>query len=296
MASRSASAHKDLVLSVIEEEEDDDVEVGIGDKLADAQSATASLASAAEQEMLELQHLLAKVKTGTATRDDKDRVGALTNQLRTSKTNIFASKTRERTLATKTKMLQLAVSVKERQIKSVIKTLAEAESVDVAFVMDATGSMTPDIEAVKHSIRRIVADIQRTNQMLKLRLALVAYRDLDIGPKRFETLDFVSDVGRFHSFLLALTAIGNDDLCEDMAIGVQQANRLTWRQSTRIVFLIADYPCHGSKFQWEPSDSGNYREALPVLTFCMSCAASTQNQAMVPCLSSSVGSRATPIE
>jgi hypothetical protein len=41
---------------------------------------------------------------------------------------------------------------------------------------------------------------------------------------------------------------GGDGFTADMARGIQTVNQFSWKQSTRVAFLIADIPCHGSEF------------------------------------------------
>jgi hypothetical protein len=136
---------------------------------------------------------------------------------------------------------------KDRDLQVAMRSVSAAESVDLAFVIDATGSMLKHIQNVKRSIRSIVTKCRRTHSSLRLRLAVVAYRDLsDAVP--VEVLDFCSSVERFESFLTSLRAVGGGDTPEDMATGIFHANRLSWAHPTRLVFVVTDAPCHGVEF------------------------------------------------
>lgn len=72
-------------------------------------------------------------------------------------------------------------------------------SLDIAFVVDATGSMGAWLEAVKANIRAIATGIlpriqqQYPGLQLAVRFALVAYRDVGDNPQ-FEELGFTEDV------------------------------------------------------------------------------------------------------
>lgn len=149
--------------------------------------------------------------------------------------------------AVKRKESEMRFAKREREIRSVIRQVARAESVDLAFVIDATGSMASYIEGVKRHIRTIIKEVKRTHPGLSLRMAVVAYRDVD-DANRFEVLDFVSSVEEFESFVATIAAKGGGDLPEDMAGGLQQANHLHWKNTTRVVFCIADAPCHGREY------------------------------------------------
>jgi len=154
----------------------------------------------------------------------------------------------------KKKAHEIRLAIKEKEIQSVLKDVTAAESVDVAFVLDGTTSMQHHIDAVKENIRKIVKQVRRTNANLKIRLAVVVYRDLEYDVP-FEILDFVTSVHAFETFVGKIEAVGQEgrsghrDTPEDMAGGLRIANQnLSWCQPTKVVFLIADSPCHGREF------------------------------------------------
>jgi hypothetical protein len=222
--------------------------------LAVAKTETARLASAAKKEIEELQGLLGKLNTGTATREERDRILSYHDKLDRLKEELDTTKTHEteaerkmlRATATR-KAADVHKALKEKEIRSVIRAVCAAESVDLAFVVDCTSSMGSYIAAVKDNITKIVRKIKTTNGNLRLRLAVVGYRDIN-DDNRFEVLDFVENVSDFETFVELLSATGGCDTPEDIAGAIQQANRLSWRHSTREVFLIADAPCHGRKY------------------------------------------------
>jgi hypothetical protein len=114
------------------------------------------------------------------------------------------------------------------------------------------------IASAKNSINVIVDRVKSTNCSANLRLAIVGYRDIR-DTKRFEVLDFGSSVEMFKNFLSKLEATSGADTPEDLAgaIAIQQANHLSWSQPTRMVFVIADAPCHGTEFH-------NYEDSYPM--------------------------------
>jgi hypothetical protein len=107
--------------------------------------------------------------------------------------------------------------------------------------------MSSYIASVKDNIRDIVSRVSSTNRSMKLRLALVGYRDID-DASRHEVLDFVASVDDFKNFLAGLSATGGGDAPEDLAGAIQKANMLSWNQPRKVVFIIADAPCHGNEF------------------------------------------------
>jgi Mg-chelatase subunit ChlD len=169
---------------------------------------------------------------------------------------------------------EMRAAMKEKEIRSVIRQVVLAESVDLAFILDATGSMGAYIDGVKSNIRAIVKQIMHTNGNLTLRMGVVAYRDIK-DKKRFEVLDFVTSVDEFETFVGSLEADGGGDTPEDIAGGLQQANKLSWSNPTRVAFLIADAPCHGRDY---------YDGDIGAMTIRMAHQVSTSRMSLQPFL------------
>jgi hypothetical protein len=153
------------------------------DEVTATKMKTATLAAAAKRELMELSALLGKLNTGTATRNEKDRVVSLNAKLSVMKKEVELAKERESLTelkmlrsTTRIKTTQLQVAVKQKNIQSAIRAICEAESVDLAFFIDCTGSMTKYINSVKQNILDIIRRISKTSGNLKLRLAIVGYR------------------------------------------------------------------------------------------------------------------------
>lgn len=128
-----------------------------------------------------------------------------------------------------------------------VANLAHHPSLDICFLLDATGSMGPMIQAVKNQIRTMVRDIERAHPSCQVRLAVVAYRDYEDDP-RTESLPFTRDVQVFESFLGALEAKGGGDPAEDVISGLQKACTLEWASVARLLVHFADAPCHGDAY------------------------------------------------
>ena len=83
-----------------------------------------------------------------------------------------------------------------------MRAYEQAEKLALLFLVDATGSMGPHIQAVKAQIGAIVADMRRTNPSMRLHLGFIGYRDHQDNagnpdPKRFEELPFTNDIPSF---------------------------------------------------------------------------------------------------
>jgi hypothetical protein len=115
---------------------------------------------------------------------------------------------------------------------------------DLAFLVDATGSMGDEIAKLKASVASVAAQIAAMPGRPELCLALVAYRDRgDAFLHRIH--DFTDRLGDFQSALNALQADAGGDYPEalDEALA-ETVHGLQWRGAgaTRLVVLIADAP------------------------------------------------------
>jgi Mg-chelatase subunit ChlD len=120
-------------------------------------------------------------------------------------------------------------------------------SVEVAFVLDTTGSMGPLIESAKRKIWSIATTIVDSNPDADIRMGLVAYRD--IGDEYVtKVFDLTTDVQDLYANLLELKARGGGDWPESVNEALDVAvNKMNWSagaDARRIVFLVGDAPPH----------------------------------------------------
>ena len=116
---------------------------------------------------------------------------------------------------TTSKVREVNLAMKAKDIRRVLLAVSASENVDLAFILDCTGSMESFIASAKKSIRDIIERLRSTNRSINLRLAVVGYRDIG-DSKRFEVLDFVSSVSNLEKFLANLFASGRADNSEGL--------------------------------------------------------------------------------
>ena len=91
----------------------------------------------------------------------------------------------------------------------------------------------------------------------------VAYRDVGYDP-RFEIHDFSGSIKGFEKFMNNLRTIGvpqtRQDRCEDTLGGLDKAANMKWLYQQRILFLIADEPCHGLQYHDYGGSNPSYDE------------------------------------
>jgi hypothetical protein len=119
--------------------------------------------------------------------------------------------------------------------------------VEVAFVLDTTGSMGGLIEGAKRRIWSIARRIGEGQPRPDLRIALVAYRDIgdayvtDVHP-------FTSDMDAVYQSLSSFRAEGGGDGPEHVSAALHAAvDRVQWSAGgnvLRMIFLVGDAPPH----------------------------------------------------
>ncbi len=115
-------------------------------------------------------------------------------------------------------------------------------TVDLCFVVDATGSMAGCIDGVKRGISDFCNQFTQSN--LNYRLSLVEYRDEKIG-EALKTYDWTTDVAQFRNWVSGLYASGGGDEPESALDGIVAASSLQARgDAAKVVVLITDASSH----------------------------------------------------
>lgn len=142
---------------------------------------------------------------------------------------------------------RMSVPIREGAFNKITMPDVQARSVDavdIALVIDATGSMGDELEYLKVELRNIARTIERSFPRVDQRYALVVYRDEgDTFVSR--SFDFTENLGRFENHLGRQSAGGGGDYPEAMDAALDDATDLSWsRDSAKIVFLVGDAPPH----------------------------------------------------
>ena len=126
-------------------------------------------------------------------------------------------------------------------------TTARQPRVEVAFVLDTTGSMSGLIHAAKAKIWSIANQIVLGKPKPVVRMALVAYRDKgDAYVTR--VFDLTDNIDRVYTELMKFQADGGGDRPENVNQALHDAvHKIHWsadRSTLRIVYLVGDSPPH----------------------------------------------------
>jgi von Willebrand factor type A domain len=118
--------------------------------------------------------------------------------------------------------------------------------VEVAFVLDTTGSMGGLIEGAKRRIWSIARRIGEGRPRPDLRIALVGYRDLGDAYVT-QVHPFTSDMDEVYRSLSSFRAEGGGDTPEHVSAALRAAvDSLPWSgpRALKVIFLVGDAPPH----------------------------------------------------
>jgi len=134
--------------------------------------------------------------------------------------------------------------------------------VDIALIIDTTGSMGDEIEQIKATLLAVADEVDRLQQAVDLRWGAVLYRDRGDEYVTRE-IAFTDDVDDFEREIRAVRAAGGGDGPESLNAGLRIAVKdLEWRRNAaRVGFLIADAEPH-MDYANDPSYSGTSQAAL----------------------------------
>jgi uncharacterized protein YegL len=125
--------------------------------------------------------------------------------------------------------------------------LGEPARIEVAFVLDTTGSMGGLIDGAKQKIWAIADEIRKSRPNAEIRIGLVAYRDRGDAYVA-EATDLSNDIHAVYGKLLGFQAQGGGDWPESVNEALSVAvNRLSWTKTPdtrRLIFLVGDAPPH----------------------------------------------------
>jgi Mg-chelatase subunit ChlD len=119
------------------------------------------------------------------------------------------------------------------------------QKLDLSLVIDATGSMSDELEYLKVEIDSIAAAVKARFPNVDQRFSLIVYRDIgdEYVVRKF---DFTGSLAEFRRTLSEQRANGGGDYPEAMHTALENAVDLTWRDrdTARVMFLFADAPPH----------------------------------------------------
>lgn len=124
----------------------------------------------------------------------------------------------------------------------------QSQNVEIAIVVDATGSMQDEIDYLKMDLNHVIYESKTFSSTLNLRFANIFYRDKG-DDYVTQTQNFTSILSESIAYTNLHNANGGGDEPESVEIALDSAiNKLTWSNDTRtkILFLVLDASPHNT--------------------------------------------------
>lgn len=130
------------------------------------------------------------------------------------------------------------------EIVAQTETARLPDKLDLALVVDTTGSMGDELEYLKVESENIAIEVQRRFPEVDIQFALILYRDK--GDEYVTSKFNFSGLDEFLRNLVSQRADGGGDYPEAMDKALEDAVELSWRSGNvaRVLFLIGDAPPH----------------------------------------------------
>lgn len=125
------------------------------------------------------------------------------------------------------------------------QSVATPDFLDLAFVVDTTGSMTDELRWLTEDLKTIVRIARKSAPGVDIRYGLIVYRDKG-DAYVVKNYGFTKSERQMRNWLRQQTASGGGDYPEAAATALRQGVALDWRRGKgeRLMFHIADAPPH----------------------------------------------------
>ncbi|HEY0052101.1 MAG TPA: vWA domain-containing protein [Caulobacteraceae bacterium] len=144
----------------------------------------------------------------------------------------------------------LVVSEGASRLEVVVDAQAAApHAFDLLMVVDATGSMTDEMEYLKAEISSIMAGLADSHPGMDTRIGLIVYRDVGDAYVVRE-FPFTGDVQQVRAQLAEQRADGGGDTPEAVDQAMKRAMAYPWREdAVKALVLVADAPPHDDRIE-----------------------------------------------
>ncbi len=130
--------------------------------------------------------------------------------------------------------------------KVIVSPTIVENKIEISFVVDATGSMSDELEYLKRELLDVISRVKSANPNLTVSTASVFYRDA--GDEYVTKVsNFTNDNSITANFIKNQSAGGGGDFPEAVHSALDKAvNELEWSNNakTRLLFLVLDAPPH----------------------------------------------------
>ncbi|CAN0438807.1 unnamed protein product, partial [Laminaria digitata] len=151
---------------------------------------------------------------------------------------------------------------------------------DVVFAIDATSSMSDEIEVIKKEIWTIANRLMAGKPSPDIRFGLGFYKDT--------TDDFVvratpltRDVDRIHSLLMSAPVSGGGDFPEHVGRGLHAAVDMEWDEGedvSRLIYLVGDAPANPHDDQFDVASAVAKAQKKSIIIHAIGCSGIKQGR------------------
>jgi len=123
---------------------------------------------------------------------------------------------------------------------------SDVNQVELSFIVDATGSMSDELEFLKRDLRDVIQKVEDTTANLNILTSTVFYRDVN-DDYIVRQSEFTNDIDETLLFIQDQAASGGGDFPEAVHTALSTCvNNLQWSANakTRLAFLLLDAPPH----------------------------------------------------
>ena len=147
---------------------------------------------------------------------------------------------------------------------------SQLKEFDIVFVIDATESMNPYIEAAKCTAKDISTTLRLKFPDTNFQYGYVFYRDPIDTPGDFhEIINLTDNVNILPEKIGKIFAQGGGDLPEDWAGAYKKVNEeIKWRNGTKVIFHLADAGAHGKLFTFSDKYPDEEQKLINELNIC----------------------------
>ena len=141
---------------------------------------------------------------------------------------------------------------------------------DIVYMIDATGSMTNYIKAVKDEALNISNSLKEKFPMLMFNYGCIFYRDpIDDKNDTHELLQLTDNIPSLQEKIGKVKATGGGDDAEDWVGAYKKAiYEIGWREGTKLIIHIADAPAHGKIFLEKDTHDDEEAKLKPLIFTC----------------------------